>query len=289
MNEVIAIIPVIGGIVDGVNSDSPLPLPVPIPLPLVDEQQTGDISIIQTIRNVLKDPTVVGTILFVDSPGGSVFASETIRSALMNLKKKMPLVAYFNSVSASGGYYISTPAQWIVSEPGAITGSIGVFNAKISMKGFIEKQQLNVETIKEGLRADWGNLYEPLSEEERNSSKELVDYHYQHFLSIVAENRNKSVEEIKDFAGGRVYLGTQAIENGLVDELGSLNKAKEKVCELAKKKASKIPLITFHPPKKMIAPLFVKNEKEFINKLVSKYNPYLKSNYWFRDFSMDYK
>ena len=281
MNEIIAVIPIVGAIIDGDSVSSPVPIPVPIPF--INEEQVGDKSIIRTIRQIAKNPSVIGTILFVDSPGGSVFASETIRTALI------PVVAYFNSVSASGGYYISTPADWIVSEPGCITGSIGVLMAKPSVKGFIDKNDLHVATIKSGERADWGSMYVPFSEDEKRIQQEQVDYQYQSFLSYVSENRQKNLEEIKKIAGGRVYLGTQAKLNGLVDEIGSLQQAKEKICQLAKKKPGKIPLVTFHPPKNTQSPLLIKDERKVLQALNSQYNAYLKNNLWFRDFTMDYK
>ena len=286
-SEIIAVIPVEGGIIDGDSINSPVPIPVPVPL--VDEEQVGDKSIIRTIRHIAKDPSVIGTILFVDSPGGSVFASETMRGALENLKKKMPVVAYFNSVSASGGYYISTPADWIVCEPGCITGSIGVFNAKISMKGFLDKNELNPITVKIGDRSDWGSLYAPYNDDEKKIQEDQVEYTYQEFLNHVATSRKKPVEEIRPLAGGRVYLGTQAKENGLIDSLGSLKQAKEKVCELAKKKEEKIPLVTFHPPKEVQPPSFIKNERDFLKVIKKRINNYTKNSLWLRDFGMDYK
>ena len=286
-SEVIAVIPITGAISDGETTESPVPLPIPIPL--VGEEQTGDLPVLRTIRQIAKDPTVVGTILLVDSPGGSSLASETMRAGLANLKKKMPVVAYFNSVSASGGYYISTPADWIVSEPGCITGSIGVLMAKISAKSFVSTNDLHPVTIKKGQRADWSNLYEPFTEEEKKVQQGQVDYSYQCFLELVAENRKKTVDEIKDLAGGRVYLGTQALENGLVDQLGSLQQAKEKVCELAKKKVEKVPLITYHPTKEGQSPLLIKDEKKIMKDLRSRLNILTKTNVWLRDFSMDYK
>lgn len=289
MGEVIAVIPVTGGIIDGDSIGSPIPIPIPIPVPFADEEQVGDKSILRTIRKIASDPTIIGTILFVDSPGGSVFASETMRGALENLRNKMPVVAYFNSVSASGGYYISTPADWIVSEPGCITGSIGVFNAKISMKGFLDKNELNPVTVKIGDHADWSSLFEPYSENEKKIQEAHVEYTYQQFLSYVAESRKKPIDEIKPLAGGRVYLGTQAKEYGLVDELGSLKQAKEKICELKKKNSNKIPLVTFHPPKEAQAPLLVKNERDLLKLVQKKYSNYLKNSYWLRDFGMDYK
>ncbi len=287
MNEVIAVIPIEGAIIDGESINSPVPIPVPIPL--VDEEQVGDKSIIRTIRHIAKNPSVIGTILFVDSPGGSSLASETMRAAIENLRKKMPVIAYFNSVSASGGYYISTATDWIVSEPGCITGSIGVLMAKPSIKGFIDKNDLNVVTIKKGDHADWLNLYAPFTEEEKKVNQKLLDSQYQSFLEYVAENRKKTIEEIREIAGGRVYLGTQAKENGLVDELGSLQTAKAKICELKKKKTEKIPLVTFHPPKETNPPIYLKNEREIIKLLQAKYQAYLRTNFWFRDFTMDYK
>ena len=289
MGQVIAVIPVVGAIVDGEGVNSPVPIPVP--LPLIDEEQVGDKPIIRSIRHVANDPTVIGTILFCDTPGGSSLASETIRGALENLRRKKPIVAYFNSVSASGGYYITTATDWIVSEPGCITGSIGVLSAKPSIKGFIDKNELNVVTIKKGDHADWLNLYAPFGEEEKRVQQEQVDYQYHSFLSYVAENRKKSVDEIRELAGGRVYLGTQAKENGLVDELGSLEQARVKVCELAKikKNQDKIPLVTIHPPKEVKPPLFVKDEREILKQVKAKYDAYLKTDFWFRDFTMDYK
>ncbi|MHA2365153.1 MAG: signal peptide peptidase SppA [Candidatus Hodarchaeales archaeon] len=285
--KLIGIITVTGAIMDGESQQKP-PSPVPIPLPLIPEEVAGDKTIVQIIRNVRRDPRFVGAILLVDSPGGSISASEEIRAALEKLAQTKPLVSYFNGVSASGGYYIATPAQWIVAQSSTITGSIGVLGAKLNFQALLKKLSITIATSQEGDRAHWSLPHEPFSDEERKSFQYIIDHTYDRFLEYVSNSRQgMSKDDVKKIAGGRVWTGSQALENGLIDQLGSLNDAYLKVCEIVDIHPN-IPMVTVQAPKKPSIPPFpLKKKNQYIIEPYYDYiKPFLSTTLWMRDFSL---
>ncbi len=232
MKKVVAIIPVQGIIIDGKSREIPKEIPMPL-----GEKQAGDHTIVPLIRKALTSSRIAAAILCIDSPGGSISASESIRLALQEFASKKPLVAYFNNVAASGGYYIAAPAHYIVAQPQTITGSIGVLSAKFNFQDFLEKNQLKTVEFKIGKRADWLQPTKPLTDEERLILRKLVFYHYDHFLDIVAEGRKLDREYLEtNLAGGRIWTGAQALERKLVDQIGNMQTALNKAKKLAKLK-----------------------------------------------------
>lgn len=253
MKKVVAVIPVLGIIVDGKSREAPRGVPIPF-----GGKQAGDHTIVPLIRGALASSRVAAGILYIDSRGGSATASESIRLALEEFASRKPLVAYFSNVAASGGYDIATPAQYIVAQPQTITGSIGVLNAKFNFHGFLKKQQLKTAEFKFGERADWMAPTKPLGDEERRVLTELVFYTYEYFLESVAKSRKLDKEYLREnLAGGRVWTGAQAVENGLVDELGNLQTAVKKARELANLKPDS-GIVSFQPSKKPLVPLSIK-------------------------------
>ena len=197
---------------------------------------TGGIS--PTImRNYLKkaetDGTVVAVVLRIDSPGGSAAASQEIASEVHRFKEDTgkPVVISMGDVAASGGYYISVYADRIVANPGTVTGSIGVITQFIYIEGLLEKLGLELETIKAGKHKDMG--IRPLTEEERQIMQDIADDLYEQFVVAVADGRNLSVTEVRGLATGQPYTGRQALDLGLVDELGGLDEAIELAASLA--------------------------------------------------------
>ncbi len=220
-----------GAIVDG-ESASP-PSDMPIPLPFVGSERLGDITLNQQARNLMQDPQCGALVLYIDSGGGSATASESMASALGEFAKSRPLVVYMGGVAASGGYYIATPAHWIVAQPSTITGSIGVLMGKLVNSEMLKKLRFNAYSYLRGDNADWIASDSEFSEAQREMVRGSIEHIYEQFIGRVGESRGKSPDEVDAIGGGRVWTGAQALEHGLVDELGSLRRAVDKARELA--------------------------------------------------------
>ncbi|HDL85979.1 MAG TPA: signal peptide peptidase SppA [Candidatus Acetothermia bacterium] len=227
----IALIRVEGDIVDG-RSERP-PVKPPFRIPLLLNPRAGDLTIVQQVRRVLKDKHAKALVLFVDSGGGSAASSEAMSSALRRLAEEKPVVCCMSSVAASGGYYVATPARYIVAQPGTITGSIGVLSGKIINAGMLEKLLINREVLQRGENATFYGSQQPFTVEEKERLLESIRHTYSLFLKRVSDARGMSSEEIDSIGGGRVWTGRQALERGLVDELGGLDVALSKARELA--------------------------------------------------------
>ncbi len=229
--KVVALLPLEGLIVPG-KSQTP-PLDIPLPIPIVGDSRMGDITIIQQIRRLAQLPNIAAVILFIDSPGGSALASEAISAELNELAKTRPIVAYMNNVAASGGYYIATPARWIVAQPGTITGSIGVISGKPVTQGIFNNLKLNRMEFTRGVNAGILSDATPFNEAQHIQMRAMIEHLYGMFIKRVAESRQMTLEAVDAVGGGRVWTGTQAKAHGLVDELGDLQAALKKARELA--------------------------------------------------------
>ncbi len=200
-----------------------------------DEQQVGSDRMAEAIRKARKDSSIKVIVLRVNSPGGSVIASEVIWREVVLAKKSKPVIVSFGAVAASGGYYIAAPADVIVAEPNTITGSIGVFGLLFNAEKLIkDKLGINVEKVKFGEYADLGSPDRPLNAAEIAIIQKMIDRTYTDFIKKVADGRKLTVEQVDAIAEGRVWSGTEAKNIGLVDELGGLQKA----IEIAVKKAN---------------------------------------------------
>jgi len=146
----VALIRIEGLIVDG-HSEQP-PMPYPVPMPLVGGARAGDLTVVQDARAAQEDDQVAAVVVYIDSPGGSATASEAISAALARLAEKKPVVAVMGPVAASGGYYVATPARWIVAQPSTLTGSIGVVSGKFVSAGLLDRMRLHRETLTRGQR-----------------------------------------------------------------------------------------------------------------------------------------
>ncbi len=219
-----------GMIIDG-ESQSP-PGDMPIPLPFVGEDRLGDATLNQQVRHLIRDPACGALLLYVDSGGGSATASESMASALAEFAKTRPLVVCMGGVAASGGYYIATPAHWIVAQPATITGSIGVLMGKLVNSEMLKKLRFNAVSYLRGDNADWSAGQSPFSEAQRQMVRGSMEHLYRQFLERVAESRGKTIDDVDAIAGGRVWTGAQALEHGLVDQLGGLQDALAKARDL---------------------------------------------------------
>lgn len=190
-------------------------------------------SFIKNIRAIAADNSIKAVVLRVNSPGGSAFASEQIWKALEDLKAVKPLVVSMGDYAASGGYYISCNANYIVAEPTTLTGSIGVFGIIPNLSGLVsDKLGVNFEEVK---THQFGTLHtmRAATDEEKVKVQRGVEFTYDLFTKRCAEGRGMEQDSIKAIAGGRVWTGSDAINLGLVDELGGLNEAVAKAAELA--------------------------------------------------------
>lgn len=177
---------------------------------------------------------VKAVVVRVDSRGGSGLASSMMWREVARTKMAgKPVVVSFADYAASGGYYMSANADWIVSQPGTLTGSIGVFGGKFALAGAYEKIGMTTTTVKRGDMADLLSFSEPFSDEGREVFRGFLADFYQQFLQTVGDGRGMSTDEVHAVAQGRVWTGVQAIEHGLVDELGGLDVALAKAAELA--------------------------------------------------------
>jgi len=195
----------------------------------------GGDSIAQIIDEAVREGGLKALVVRVDSPGGSVLASERIRQAILNAKAKdLPVVVSMGSVAASGGYWVSTPADFIYAEPSTITGSIGVFGILPSFEGTLQKLGVGADGIKTTPLSGEPDLFKGPSEEADRLIQASIESVYRRFLAIVAQSRKRSPAEIDRIAQGRVWDGGTARQLGLVDGYGGLDDAIAKAGSLAK-------------------------------------------------------
>lgn len=176
------------------------------------------------IRKARKDDNIKAIVLRVNSPGGSVVASEVIWREMAEAKKAKPVYVSMGEVAASGGYYISAPADTIVAQPNTITGSIGIFGMMFNAQELLnDKLGITTDVVKTGELSDFMNPTRPMTDVERSIIQNIIEDGYETFVSRVSEGRGMSPEAVKEVASGRVWTGNQAKERGLVDVLGGLN------------------------------------------------------------------
>jgi protease IV len=183
-------------------------------------------SALKQLRKAVKDKHVKAVLLRINSPGGTVSASQEISDEIGELRLKgKPVVVSMADLAASGGYYIASAADKIVAEPGTLTGSIGVILSTINLKGLGDKLGLQPQVIKSGPFKDIGSPYRPMTPEEKALLQTLINDSYEQFVGAVAAGRKMPVDEVKKLADGRVYSGKQALKLGLVDKLGGYDTA----------------------------------------------------------------
>jgi len=192
-----------------------------------------------------EDKAVKAIVFHVNSPGGEVAPCQEILWEIEKVKATKYIVVSMGVTAASGGYYISTPADKIVALPTTMTGSIGVISAIPNIQGFLEKLGIQIEIFKGGKYKDMYQGLRELTPEEEEIMQQMIDEYYEQFIDVVAEGRELSREEVRDLATGQLYTGTEAKELGLVDELGDLNTAIDLAAELADIEA---PIVEYYQP-----------------------------------------
>jgi protease-4 len=213
----------------------------------------GSDTLIEYIREARRDNSVRAIVLRVDSPGGSATASDAIWRELTlakNEKADRPLIVSMSDLAASGGYYIAMPGQVIVAQPSTLTGSIGIFGGKIVTGGVYGKLGARIESTSIGKRAEINSMARPYNAEELKKLQEQLQAFYDQFVEKVADARHSTPEKIDALAQGRVWTGRQAKQNGLVDELGGLDRAVAVAKERAKIAADSDVELVVYPPRK---------------------------------------
>jgi protease IV len=188
-------------------------------------------SVRKLLERANDDVTVKAIVIQVNSPGGDVSACEEIAYEMSKVKK--PIVISMRSVAASGGYYISAKADWIVALQSTTTGSIGVISEIPNLNGLLDKIGVKMEVIKAGKYKDMYSGFAELTPEERAILQTHTDQMYDQFITVVAEGRHLSKEKVRELATGQTYTGIQAKELGLVDELGGIQAAVDHAAKLA--------------------------------------------------------
>jgi protease-4 len=205
---------------------------------ILGSKESEVVSFVEKLKLAEADPQVKAVIVRIDSPGGDVTTSDILYHELAAFKarKKVPVVAAFMGVAASGGYYLASAADVIVAHPTSITGSIGVISLHVSLAGLMEKIGVKVEAVKSGPSKDMGSPFRNMTDDDRKLFQALIDQYYARFVSVVAEGRKGRLTEdqVRTLADGRIYTAPQALEAKLVDRIGYL----EDVIKEAKTRAT---------------------------------------------------
>ena len=249
--EKVAIIYASGGIMPGRSGSGPL-----------SGETVGSDTVVSAVNDAARDTSVKAIVLRVDSPGGSALASDLIWNAIENAKKKKKVVVSMSDVAASGGYYIACNADRIVAEPSSITGSIGVFMGKPVIKGLYDWLGITNEYVMRGRNAGIFRETEKWTPEEREKMvAQTNSIYFDNFVPKVSKGRGKSVEEVNTLGQGRVWTGTQAKQNGLIDDFGGLERAIDIAKELAGLPADKdVRRVVFPAPRPYLEELFGSDE-----------------------------
>lgn len=188
--------------------------------------QIGSDKVAAELRRLRKDKTVKAVVLRIDSPGGSALASDVIWREVMKTRESKPVVASMGDYAASGGYYMAMGCTKIVAEPTTITGSIGIFGVLFNFQNLLQnKLGITSDRVGTNAHADWPSVTREMTEFEKNVIQQQVNRGYEMFTTKAAQGRKMPVEKLKALAGGRVWSGAEAKQNGLVDQLGGLDDA----------------------------------------------------------------
>ncbi len=197
--------------------------------------QVGDDTYMQSLYDIREDDDVAAVVVRINSPGGDALASDILWREITILDEKRPVVASMGDVAASGGYYMAAGARHIVAEPTTITGSIGVFGLMFNAESlFRNKLGVLFDRVSTHKHSDFGSPTRTLDEKEAASIQSAVERTYRRFIGVVAESRGfEKIDAVEKIAEGRVWSGKRAVELGLVDELGGLDRAISKAAEIA--------------------------------------------------------
>ena len=195
-------------------------------------------TILKNLRQFRENDRVKAIVVRIDSPGGAVGASQEIYQELKKIDKEKPVVASLINTAASGAFYAACGSRWIVSNPGTVTGSIGVIMKLPNIAGLLEKLGIKTTVIKSGKLKDLASITRELTPEERQIIQGVMDDIHRQFIEDVAKGRHLSVEKVAKLADGRIFSGRQALAIHFVDELGNFSTAIKKAAEFGKIKGS---------------------------------------------------
>ena len=250
----IAVVYVVGDIVPGESQSSPF-----------GGGLAGSDTIVRGLRQAREDPAVRAIVLRVDSPGGSGTASDAIWREVGLARRAKPVVASMGDYAASGGYYVAMGADEITAQPGTITGSIGVFSGKFSLRGLYGKLGVSQETVRRGRHATLFSSWDPWTPEEREKVRDLNQAFYATFVAKAAEGRKRTPQQIEAVAQGRVWTGREALDGGLVDRLGGLDTAVQAARERARiPRGQEVQLVVLPQRKGLIETLLERQEEDVL-------------------------
>jgi len=199
---------------------------------MLAEQSTTPQNFKDMLERAGRDGSIKAVVVDINSPGGSVVASDEIAMAIEEFEK--PTVAWVSEMGASGAYYVASSCDYIVADRAGIVGSIGVISIFPEYSRLLEKIGVNMTVIKGGEFKDFSTGFRPLTDEEKAMMEDIVEDIYDQFLTVVADNRNLSKSYVKSVADGKVYTGTKAKELKLVDQVGGREKAIEIAAHMGK-------------------------------------------------------
>ncbi|PZT47674.1 endopeptidase IV [Helicobacter valdiviensis] len=211
-------------------------------------------SFLKEVQAIEQDNAIKGVLLVVNSPGGAIAPSVEIAEAIKRLKSKKPVVAYAQGVMASGSYMAGMWADSIVANKGSLLGSIGVIIEGVDISPLLDKIGIKSQTLKAGIYKEAGTFAREWSKEEEGLLKDLVEEQYRMFVEDVALARGLKVENENEFAQGRIMSANTALKLGLIDEVGDIYKAQEKLKELAK----------------ISNPIWLEKEEDFFNEFLGQ-------------------
>ncbi|MFC4871262.1 signal peptide peptidase SppA [Negadavirga shengliensis] len=241
------------------------------------EEEISSEYFLKEIRKARKNKDVKAIVMRINSPGGSILASEVIWRELSEAQKEKPLIASMSNLAASGGYYIAVPADTIVAQPNTITGSIGIFGLWFNAQGLLNnKLGITTDVVKTGQYSDFLTPTRKITEGERAIMQRKVEEGYETFIKRVSDSRGMSKDEVIAVAGGRVWTGTRAKENGLVDILGNLDDA----IQIAAVKAG---------VEEDFRTVYYPEQKSFLERLISEFTKDVQATYARIKFGQSYE
>jgi protease-4 len=214
------------------------------------------------LHQVANDSGIKGVVVRIDSPGGEVTASDELWREMNLLNNRKPVVISMSDVAASGGYYMAMTGDPIVAYPGTLTGSFGVVFGKPDIKGLYNKLGITKDSLTRGRFADIDSDYKPLGPAELAKVQQGIDASYKDFVAKVAAARKRRAAQIDQVAQGRVWLGSQAKANGLVDELGGIDRALAMVKQKAGIPAGQNVTLVSYPPRRSILDVLLRRQAE---------------------------
>ncbi|MBZ5635970.1 MAG: signal peptide peptidase SppA [Acidobacteriia bacterium] len=231
---------------------------------------SGDVSdtgitafgMVKLLRQVAEDSSIKGVILRVDSPGGDGIASDDILHEMKVLSKKKPVLISMSDLAASGGYFIAMTGDPVLAYSNTLTGSIGVFFGKVNLSGLYDKIGVKKELLTRGRFAAIDSENKPLTPEEKDKVQKEIQVFYRGFVDRVAEARKRPYDQVEPLAQGRVWLGAQAKMNGLVDEIGGLDRAVEMIKQRTNIPASEQVTLVTYPPRRTLLELLMKSSND---------------------------